>query len=53
MTLNRIKYFGHLMEGIKEVLKSKDFIETVNLYKDCKLSCVGNHALDASGLWKF
>ena len=20
--------------------------------KDCKLSCVGNYALDASGLWK-
>ena len=28
------------------------FIETVNKCKDCKLSCVGNYALDASGLWR-
>ena len=28
------------------------FIDTVNQCKDCKLACVGNYALDASGLWK-
>ncbi|MFA6989806.1 MAG: radical SAM protein [Candidatus Gastranaerophilaceae bacterium] len=37
---------------LKEVLRSKEFIETVNACKDCKLACVGNYALDVSGLWR-
>lgn len=37
---------------LKEVLSDPLFIKTVNECKDCKLSCVGNYALDASGLWK-
>lgn len=36
-----------------EVLRSKEFIENANACKDCKLSCVGNYALDVSGLWRF
>lgn len=39
--------------SLKEALSSKQFIETANACKDCKLACVGNYALDASGLWKF
>jgi MoaA/NifB/PqqE/SkfB family radical SAM enzyme len=38
---------------LSEVLRSKEFVEMVNACKDCKLSCVGNYALDASGLWRF
>ena len=38
---------------LKEVLRSKEFIEVANVCKDCKLACVGNYALDASGLWRF
>ena len=37
---------------LKEVIKDPVFVETVNKCKDCKLACVGNYALDASGLWK-
>ncbi len=37
---------------LKEVIKDPLFINTVNECKDCKLACVGNYALDASGLWK-
>ena len=37
---------------LKDVIKDPLFIETVNKCKDCKLACVGNYALDASGLWK-
>lgn len=39
--------------ALKDVIKDPLFIETVNKCKDCKLACVGNYALDASGLWKF
>ncbi len=35
-----------------EALRSKEFIEMANQCTDCKLACVGNYALDASGLWK-
>lgn len=38
--------------SLKDVIKDPIFIETVNKCKDCKLACVGNYALDASGLWK-
>ncbi|HSA06666.1 MAG TPA: radical SAM protein [Candidatus Gastranaerophilales bacterium] len=38
---------------LKEVLRSEEFINMVNICKDCKLACVGNYALDASGLWRF
>ena len=37
---------------LKDVISDKLFIDTVNQCKDCKLACVGNYALDASGLWK-
>lgn len=37
---------------LKDVISDPLFIETVNKCKDCKLACVGNYALDASGLWK-
>ena len=37
---------------LKEVISDPVFIETVNKCKDCKLACVGNSALDASGVWK-
>lgn len=36
-----------------EVLRSKEFIEVANACKDCKLACLGNYALDVSGLWRF
>lgn len=39
--------------SLKEVFMSKEFTDMVNICKDCKLSCVGNYALDASGLWRF
>ena len=39
--------------SLGEVLRSREFIDMVNTYKECKLSCVGNYALDASGLWRF
>ncbi len=38
---------------LSEALRSREFIETANKCKDCKLACVGNYALDASGLWRF
>ncbi len=38
---------------LREVLRSKEFIEVANYCRECKLSCVGNYALDASGLWRF
>ena len=37
---------------LKEVISDPVFVETVNKCKDCKLACVGNYALDASGLWR-
>ncbi|MGN0191919.1 MAG: radical SAM protein [Candidatus Gastranaerophilaceae bacterium] len=37
---------------LKDVIADPLFVETVNKCKDCKLACVGNYALDASGLWK-
>ena len=37
---------------LKEVLSSKEYIDEVNECKDCTLSCTGNYALDASGLWR-
>lgn len=36
-----------------EVLRSKEFIEVANVCENCKLACVGNYALDVSGLWRF
>lgn len=36
-----------------EALRSQEFIDMANVCKDCKLACVGNYALDASGLWRF
>ena len=38
--------------ALKDVIKDPVFVESVNKCKDCKLACVGNYALDASGLWK-
>ncbi len=38
--------------ALKDVIKDPVFIETVNKCKECRLACVGNYALDASGLWK-
>lgn len=38
---------------LREVLRSEEFVNMVNRCNECKLSCVGNYALDASGLWKF
>jgi len=40
-------------KSLGEALRSKEFIEMANACKDCKLACVGNYALDASGLWRF
>jgi|GEM_PF-877879 len=39
--------------SLGEALRSKTFIDMANACKDCKLACVGNYALDASGLWRF
>lgn len=39
--------------SLKDAIRHKDFVDTANQCKDCKLSCVGNYALDASGLWRF
>lgn len=36
-----------------EALRSKEFIEVANVCENCKLACVGNYALDVSGLWEF
>ena len=38
--------------ALKDVIKDPVFVESVNKCSDCKLACVGNYALDASGLWK-
>ena len=38
---------------LREVLRSEEFIEVANSCKNCKLACVGNYALDVSGLWRF
>jgi len=38
---------------LREVLRSEEFVNMANICKNCELSCVGNYALDASGLWKF
>ena len=38
--------------ALKDVIKDPVFVESVNKCKDCKLACVGNYALDASGLWR-
>lgn len=35
-----------------DALRSPEFVNMANACKDCKLACVGNYALDASGLWK-
>jgi MoaA/NifB/PqqE/SkfB family radical SAM enzyme len=39
--------------SLKDALRSEQFVSMANACKDCKLSCVGNYALDASGLWRF
>lgn len=39
--------------SLKEILHSDEFINMVNDCKKCKLACIGNYALDASGLWNF
>lgn len=38
--------------ALKDVIKDPVFVNSVNKCKDCKLACVGNYALDASGLWR-
>ncbi len=38
--------------ALKDVISDNIFIENVKRCTDCKLACVGNYALDASGLWK-
>lgn len=38
---------------LREALRSQEFIDVTNVCKDCKLACVGNYALDVSGLWRF
>ena len=39
--------------SLGEALRSDDFIDMANTCKVCKFSCVGNYALDASGIWRF
>lgn len=39
--------------SLGDALRSETFINLANACKDCKLSCVGNYALDASGIWRF
>lgn len=39
--------------SLSEALRSQTFIQTANKCKTCKLACVGNYALDGSGIWKF
>jgi len=39
--------------SLGEALRSEDFIDMANTCKVCKFSCVGNYALDASGIWRF
>lgn len=36
-----------------DIIKSQEFINIAGACKDCKMACVGNYALDASGLWRF
>ncbi len=39
--------------SLGDIIKSEEFINIANQCKDCKLACVGNYALDCSGLWRF
>jgi len=39
--------------SLGEALRTKEFIDMANSCKDCQFSCVGNYALDASGIWRF
>ena len=39
--------------SLSEALRTQEFVAMANSCKDCKFSCVGNYALDASGIWKF
>ena len=49
---DRKPYISVKDRPLKDVIKDPLFVSTVNECKDCKLSCVGNYALDASGLWR-
>ena len=49
---DREPYISVRNRPLKEVLSDPLYVETVNKCKDCKLACVGNYALDASGLWR-
>jgi len=49
---DREPYISAKGRSLKSVIQDPLFIETVNKCKDCKLACVGNYALDASGLWR-
>lgn len=39
--------------SLHDALRTEEFVNTANACKDCKLACVGNYALDASGIWRF
>ena len=49
---DREPYISIKNRSLKDVIKDPLYVETVNKCKDCKLACVGNYALDASGLWR-
>ena len=38
--------------SLHDALRSSSFVDNANACKNCKLACVGNYALDASGLWR-
>lgn len=50
---DRTPFLSVRNKPLREVLRSKEFIEVANACKTCKLACVGNYALDVSGLWRF
>ena len=49
---DRQPYINVKNRSLKDVIKDPVFVNSVNKCKDCKLACVGNYALDASGLWR-
>ncbi len=49
---DRKPYINIKNKSLKDVISNSVYIDTVNKCKECKLACVGNYALDASGLWK-
>ncbi len=49
---DREPYISVRGRALKDVISDPLYVETVNKCQDCKLACVGNYALDASGLWR-